>query len=165
MIRRSTTCLVFFFLSLFVCCLAQGVSGPRLILKYYGNANYNFKLDMSAVIWLAVEVINIDLGALFDFVSDNILHSKLGKHGLGETKLYLQNLFSSPVVLHKWTRKSVLNEAGMLSPFLSVFQTGEYRIPILKATEYMESMATRKLESRVRFGNLCLSVEAVVRNK
>lgn len=117
---------------------------------------------MNAVIWLAVEVINIDLGALFDFVSDNVLLSKLEKHGLGETKICMQNLFSSPVVLHRWTRKSILNEADMLSPFLSVFQTGEYRIPILKATEYM---AIRNLESRVRFGNLCLSVEAVVRNK
>lgn len=37
---------------------------------------------MSAVILLAVEVINIDLGVLFIFVSNDILLSQLGKHGL-----------------------------------------------------------------------------------
>lgn len=58
----------FFSPPVFIECLAPGSSGPRLILKFYDNANYNFKLDMSAVILLAVKVINIDLGILFDFV-------------------------------------------------------------------------------------------------
>ena len=49
---------------------------------------------------------NIDLGTLFGFVSNNILLSKLGKHGLGETRISMQNLLSNPVVLWQgcWTR-------------------------------------------------------------
>lgn len=69
---------------------------------------------MSAVTWLVVEVINIDLATLFDFVSNNILLSKLGKHGLGETTVSVQNLFSSPVMWHRWARKDILNEDCML---------------------------------------------------
>lgn len=42
---------------------------------------------MSSVMLLAVEVINTDLGILFDFVSNDILLSKLGKHGLDETEV------------------------------------------------------------------------------
>ena len=72
---------------MFIECLVPRVSGPRLILKCYDNANYNFKLDMSSVMLLAVEVINTDLGILFDFVSNDILLSKLGKHGLDETEV------------------------------------------------------------------------------
>lgn len=81
---------------------------------------------MSAVTWLAVEVINIDLGTLFDFVSNNILLSKLGKHGLGETRVSVQNLFSSPVVWHRWARKDILNEACMLFSiiFISILNSG-----------------------------------------
>lgn len=52
---------------------------------------------MSAVIWLVVKVTAIDIGALFYFVSNNIL-SKLGKHGLSETRISMKNLFSNSVM-------------------------------------------------------------------
>lgn len=53
---------------------------------------------MSAVIWLVVEVTAIDIGALFYFVSNNILLSKLGKHGLSETRISMKNLFPNSVM-------------------------------------------------------------------
>lgn len=115
-----------FFFFMFIQCRAQWASGPRLILKYYGDANYNIKLDMNAVVWLAVEVINTDLSTLFDFVSNNILLSKLGNHGQGETRISMPNLFSSPVVWHSWARKDILNEVCMLFPiiFISILHSG-----------------------------------------
>lgn len=66
---------------------------------------------MSAVICLLVEVINIDLGTSFDFVTNNVLLSKIGKHGLGENGIKMQNLFSSSVVWHTGAGKDILNKA------------------------------------------------------
>lgn len=76
---------------------------------------------MSAVICHLVEVINIDLGTSSDFVANSVL-SKLGKHGLDETRISMQHSFSSPVMWQTGSEKAILNETWVLFPvaFISI---------------------------------------------